>query len=84
MARTLATLMKLPIIDKDEILEDLFESKGIGDISWRRKLSRESDAILETEVSASSGAVISSFWHVPGMSSKFLQVLKRSFPSVHS
>lgn len=46
LARLLAPTLNLSLIDKDEILERLFEAKGIGDPAWRRKLSRESDAIL--------------------------------------
>jgi CRP-like cAMP-binding protein len=67
IARALAPLLRLPVIDKDEILERLFESKGIGDAAWRRQLSREADAILQSEASASAGAIVSSFWHVAGM-----------------
>jgi predicted kinase len=44
LGRQLAGALDLPLIDKDEILESLFDSRGIGDASWRRKLSRESDA----------------------------------------
>src|SRR6185369_1656876 len=67
VARALAPLMNLPVIDKDEILERLFEARGIGDAAWRRQLSREADAVMHDEVSASGGAIVSSFWHVPGM-----------------
>ena len=47
LARNLAPALSLPVIDKDQILERLFESKGVGDATWRRALSRESDLILE-------------------------------------
>ena len=67
VARALAPLLSLPVIDKDDILERLFELRGTGDAGWRRRLSREADAILQTEVSASAGAIVCSFWHVPGM-----------------
>ena len=46
LARRLAAPLELAVIDKDDILEQLFESKGTGDAAWRRALSRESDAIL--------------------------------------
>jgi hypothetical protein len=49
------------------MLERLFESKGTGDMAWRRTLSREADVILESDVEASAGAIVGSFWHVPGM-----------------
>jgi glucokinase len=58
---------EIPLIDKDTILERLFESKGVGDALWRHRLSRESDVLLEAEAKASAGAVLVSFWHLPGM-----------------
>jgi adenylate kinase len=67
LARQLAPALGLPLIDKDDILERLFESKGIGDSTWRRALSRESDAVLQHEATASRGAVLTSMWRVPGM-----------------
>jgi hypothetical protein len=67
LARRLAPVLDLPVIDKDEILERLFEARGIGDLAWRRTLSRESDTILQHEAVASDGAILTSFWHLPGM-----------------
>ena len=67
LARAVAPLLGLPVIDKDDILDRLFEAKGIGDLSWRRELSRESDARFQAAAEASDGAVLTSFWHVPGM-----------------
>jgi len=67
LARQLAPALQLPVIDKDSILEELYESKGVGDAAWRRRLSRESDVLFQAEATASSGAILVSFWHVPGM-----------------
>jgi glucokinase len=70
LARDLAPLLGLPVIDKDDILERLFEAKGVGDAEWRRRLSRESDSILQAaavESALSTGAVLTSFWRLPGM-----------------
>ena len=67
LARRLAPALNLQLIDKDDILESLFESKGVGDAAWRRTLSRESDAILQRYATASNGAVLASFWRLPGM-----------------
>lgn len=69
VARNVAPLLGLPLIDKDEILEQLFETRGVGDAAWRRALSRESDALLQAEAARSSGAVLASFWKCPGMPS---------------
>jgi hypothetical protein len=71
LARRLAAPLDLAVIDKDDILEKLFESKGSGEAfskpAWRRALSRESDAILQDQATASEGAVLVSFWRLPGM-----------------
>jgi glucokinase len=67
VGRRLAPALGLPLIDKDDILDRLFESRGVGDAAWRRELSRESDTILQREALASNGAVLASFWHVPGV-----------------
>jgi glucokinase len=68
VAYELAPLLGLAVIDKDEILESLFDSRGVGDAGWRRTLSRESDRILQREAEASDGALLVSFWRLPGMS----------------
>jgi predicted kinase len=67
LGRQLARALALPLLDKDEILERLFDAKGVGNTEWRRALSRESDLVLQTEASASSGAVLVSHWRLPGM-----------------
>jgi Cytidylate kinase-like family len=67
LGRALAEALGLPMIDKEDILERLFEQAGVGDAAWRRKLSRESDAILEREARESAGAVLVSHWRRAGM-----------------
>ena len=68
LARALAPRLQLPLLDKDDVLEELFAGHGIGDAAWRRQLSRESDAMLEARARAADrGAVIVSFWHLAGM-----------------
>lgn len=69
LGRRLASALNLPLIDKDDILERLFQAKGVGNAAWRRTLSRESDVILQQEAASSDGAIVSSFWRVPGMPS---------------
>jgi predicted kinase len=69
LARELASALGLPLLDKDAILERLFESRGPGDATWRRLLSRESDQILQAEAIALDGAVLVSHWRLPGMPS---------------
>jgi AAA domain len=43
LGRRLAPALDLPLIDKDAILDRLFQSKVVADAAWRRTLSRESD-----------------------------------------
>jgi hypothetical protein len=67
LAWQLASVLNLPVIDKDSILESLFGSEGTGDRAWRRRLSRNSDAMLQAQALASEGAILVSFWRLPGM-----------------
>jgi len=67
LGQRLAAALGLPLLDKDDVLERLFESKGVGDVDWRRTMSREADRILQAEAMASRGAVLVSHWHLPGM-----------------
>lgn len=67
LAQRLAPALGLPLLDKDAILERLYELKGVGDAEWRRALSRESDRILQAEAAVVSGAVLVSHWRLPGM-----------------
>lgn len=69
LAQQLSPALGLPLLDKDAILERLFESKGPGDVEWRRSLSRESDLVLQMEAATLRGAVLVSHWHLPGMPS---------------
>jgi hypothetical protein len=69
LARRLGPLLNLPVIDKDDILERLFETKGVGDAAWRRTLSRESDLLFRRQAEGSNGAILVSFWRLGGMSS---------------
>ena len=69
LARRLSPALNLPVIDKDDILDGLFESRGVGDARWRRALSRESDGILQREAESSGGAILVSFWRLAGMAS---------------
>jgi glucokinase len=67
LARQLAPALNLSVIDKDDCLERLFDEKGVGDRAWRRSLSRESDSLFRAEAAASDGAILVSFWRLPGM-----------------
>ena len=68
LARKLAPALGLSLLDKDDILEGLLETLGIGDAAWRGRLSRASDEIFQRLAKSSSGAVLTSFWRHPAMS----------------
>jgi ABC-type glutathione transport system ATPase component len=63
LARRLAPALDLRLIDKDEILERLFDSKGVGDATWRLALGRESDVILQRQAASLDGVVLASGWN---------------------
>ena len=63
--RAVAEALSLPLFDKDEILEALFESLGGGDAEWRFRQSRAADHVLRALVGASSGGVVVSWWKHP-------------------
>ncbi|HET7901645.1 MAG TPA: AAA family ATPase [Candidatus Nanopelagicales bacterium] len=65
VARGLSDSLGLPLLDKDDILETLFEAFEVRTAEDRARLSRASDAVLETLARASQGAVLCSFWRAP-------------------
>ncbi len=68
LARRLAPALGLPVIDKDEFLERLFESQTVVGVHTRGKLSRESDQSFESAAKQSNGGILVSHWRLRGMS----------------
>lgn len=66
IAREVAKALDLPLIDKDDILEHLFDALGVGDQAWRARLSRASDAIFLSMISELRCGVAVSFWRHDG------------------
>jgi hypothetical protein len=70
------------MLDKDDILEALFESRGVGDAEWRRRLSRIADQELIERATKLPAAVIASWWQHPrslaasGTPSEWLRTLR--------
>jgi predicted kinase len=62
LARALAEQLGLPLIDKDEILESLYDSLGVGDHDWRHRLSRAGDEVLFRLAARTRGAVLDNWW----------------------
>jgi AAA domain len=65
LGKAVAEALALPFLDKDDILEALFESLGVGDAPWRARLSRAADQVLHRLALRSQGAVIASWWRHP-------------------
>jgi hypothetical protein len=53
------------LLDKDLILEQLFDTLGVGDAAHRSRLSRAADTQLRQQAQQSLGAVIVSWWRHP-------------------
>ncbi|NKB99653.1 MAG: AAA family ATPase [Pseudomonadales bacterium] len=70
LGREIAKQLSIPFIDKDDILESLFDTLGVGDHQWRRRLSRASDEIFLKVLSQYGSAVAVSFWRHPRSDSK--------------
>ena len=66
LARQIAPLLGLPVIDKDDILENSFPEENI-DPTERHLLSRAADAILQQRVETTPRAVVASFWRHPSL-----------------
>ncbi|HEU4557900.1 MAG TPA: AAA family ATPase [Longimicrobium sp.] len=85
----IAGALALPLLDKDEILEALFDSLGVGDAEWRTRLSRASDHVLQRLAMRSNGAVVVSWWRHPlshvasGTSASWLHSLPGEVVEVH-
>lgn len=88
-ARGLANQIGLPLLDKDDILERLFDEHDKINEELRSRLSRRSDQQLYASAMQSGGAVLVSFWQNPmrsgssGTPSAWLQSLTGSIIEVH-
>lgn len=67
LARQIAPLLGLPVIDKDDLLEASFPSCEVSS-DERFRLSRQADATLRKLVEGSLGAVVASHWRHPELS----------------
>ena len=61
----LSSALGIPMLDKDDILEAMFDSLGTGDSVWRERLSRSSDEVLQKLVSKLDKAIVTSWWQHP-------------------
>jgi hypothetical protein len=76
----LAERLNSPFLDKDDILEALFDGLSCSDAKTRQQLSRAADRVFVTVARNCSRAVLCSFWRHPsstaqsGTPSNWLQV----------
>ena len=62
ICKYLSERLSIPMLDKDDYLEALFESRGIGDTKWRHKLSREADLVFRNEAASLDKVILVSHW----------------------
>ena len=62
VGRALADQLSLPLLDKDEILEALFDSLGCEDQEQRHLLSRAADEVLFRLAASTEAAVLVNWW----------------------
>ena len=63
VGRLVSQRLSLPLIDKDAILEAMFDSLGCRDRDERSRLSRASDEVLFTLAETSHAAVLVNWWN---------------------
>lgn len=89
VARQLAPRLSLPLLDKDDFLDELFNERGVGDAAWRTALSREADARLVRTAWELPGACLVSWWRnykvseITGTPVEWLSTLRPPLIEVH-
>lgn len=63
VGRVLSDRLSMPLLDKDEILEALFDSLGCNDRDQRHRLSRASDEVLYRLAGSTGSAVLVNWWN---------------------
>jgi GrpB-like predicted nucleotidyltransferase (UPF0157 family)/predicted kinase len=62
LARALARELAIPLLSKDVIKEALYDSLGIGDVEWSKRLGAASVEVLMSLAREAPAAVLESFW----------------------
>ena len=63
VGRALSERLSMPLLDKDVILEALFDTLGCEDLEQRHRLSRASDEVLYQLAQSSAVAVLVNWWN---------------------
>lgn len=82
LARRLAEALPVPVIQRDDIKETLFDSLGVGDREWSKKLGAASFALfyltVETVLTARRSVIAEAAFHHP-YSSRWLSRVRERF-----
>ena len=65
VGKVLAAELGYSFLDKDDFLEGLFETRGVGDTDWRGHLSREADGLFQEAALGLDHAILASWWQHP-------------------
>jgi hypothetical protein len=65
VARRLGPMLGLSVLDKDDILDELFDALGVGDAAWRSKLSRAADDVFCRVAAGLGSGILVSWWRHP-------------------
>jgi len=89
VGRSLNRRLSLALIDKDDILESLFDSLGSPDLGARERLSRAADEVVLRVAASSPGAILVNWWHrqtavarLSGLSGRLVEVLCEAPPDL--
>jgi len=66
IGKYVSDFLSIPMLDKDDYLEILFKSRGVGDSNWRHKLSREADQLFKSDAESKNKIVLVSHWRPKG------------------
>ncbi|NJP47040.1 AAA family ATPase [Actinacidiphila epipremni] len=82
LGRELAGALGFAVIDKDVVLEALYDALGVGPEEWRGRLSRAADEVLYAQAARTPRAVLDNWWH-PDASPPRLHALGGRLVQVH-
>jgi gluconate kinase len=89
IGRLIADAKRLPLLDKDAFLEQIFDTQRPESLDDRARLSRIADELLQSAALKTPGAVLVSWWRHPrsadasGTPVEWLRSLRGSIVEVH-
>jgi predicted kinase len=87
LARALSEALGIPLVTKDDIKEELYDSLGVGDVEWSQRLGKASYALIFVfcrELLAAGSSVIAEANFFAGMDeARFLELPPHRLVQVH-